>query len=148
MTHLGSFGQENPVAEVTFDYFGVQMRANPEIGELDYIDFMETAGAVDTQSAEAAGLLKNFGRMCLHPDDFDTFWATAKKHRQGIEAVFKVLTAIVEAVADRPTERSSSSAATPTTGGTSSAAGPLARLEGRPDLQLVAQQAAQARVAG
>lgn len=153
MTHLGDFGSPaEDFEEVTFGYFGETIHANPSLSELDYVDFIETAGTVDPETAgpETVGLVKSFARMCIQPDDFEKFWQTAKTHRQGIAEVFKVLQAIVEVVADRPTERSSSSAATPTTDATKSAgvsSAVAARLEGRPDLQLIVERSLEAQAA-
>lgn len=149
MTHLGNLGTPvdvEVVDDLTFDYFGETIRANASLGELDYVDFLDMAGGIDVNNPLAIRVVKDFARACIAPEDFETFWATAKKNRQDTRALFTVLTTIVEATADRPTERSSSSSDTPTTDATSSAP-VLRRLEGRPDLQLLVQQAQEAQAA-
>lgn len=152
MTHLGALGTPaEDVDAVTFDYFGETINANAGLSELDYVDFLEVAGTADIDGPDAVRLVKSFARMCIAAEDFDRFWATAKKNRQGMDALFKVLTTIVEVVSDRPTVRLSSSADTPTTADTNSAAvvsSTLAeRLEGRPDLALVVRRSAEAQAA-
>lgn len=150
--HLGNLGGEETqeAVEVTFDYFGKTIAVNPNLGELDYVDFLDGYGGIDVNDPAAIRIVKSFARICIAETDFETFWATAKQHRQGVEGVFGVCEKIVEAVSDRPTERPSSSSDTPSTTGTSSAlpASVAARLEGRPDLQLLTQQAAQGVKAG
>lgn len=144
MTNLGSFGETREIGEISFDYFGQTLRANPELGELDYVDFMDKAGGAEAEGALGLSFVKDFARLCIHPDDFDEFWALARKHRQGVEDVFKVCRAIVEQVSDRPTTQPSDSSDGQTTTDTKSEPGlssTLAeRLAGRPDLQLLVLQ--------
>lgn len=150
MTHLGALGTPRPEqSEISFDYFGTTVHANPTLGELDYIDFLDAAGKVDTESSQAVGIVKNFARLCIAEGDFEAFWSLAKANRQSTTEVFGVLQAIVEATADRPTERPSSSSDTPETTVTSSVpvSSVLRRLEGRPDLQLLVQQQQEGRAA-
>lgn len=141
MTHLGSFGETHDADEITFDYFGATIHANPELGELDYVDFMDKAGSVEASGALGLSFVKDFGRLCIATDDFDEFWALARKHKQHVEDVFKVLRAIVEQVADRPTTQPSGSSDGQTTTGTKSGDGLSSTLSehlaGRPDLQLL-----------
>ena len=116
MADLGSFGTAKPEPEQvdTFGFFGATIRVNPAFGELDLADFFEVAASIDEKdNAQAMGALKAVFRACIHPEDFDTFWATAKRERQGIEDLMGVVMAVVEAVADRPTVRPSDSSAGP-----------------------------------
>lgn len=144
MTHLGAFGETHDVDEITFDYFGSTVHANPELGELDYVEFMEKAGSVEASGALGLSFVKDFARLCIAPEDFDSFWSLARAHKQHVEDVFKVLRAIVEQVADRPTTQPSDSSDGQTTTGTKSEPGLSStlteRLAGRPDLQLLVLQ--------
>jgi hypothetical protein len=148
VTHLGSFGTVAEDVEITFDYFGQVIHVNPSLGELDYVDFLASAGAMEVESVASVGVVKDFTRMCIAPEDFDTFWSTAKAQRQGVEQLFEVLKVVVEATSDRPTVRPSSSSATPTSDATSFVL--PRRVQGRPDLELLIhkQQADQAAEAG
>ena len=144
MTHLGSFGETHESSDITFDYFGQTIRANPELGELDYVEFMDKAGSVEAEGALGLSFVKDFARLCIASDQFDEFWGLARKHKQHVEDVFKVLRAIVEQVSDRPTTQPSDSSDGRTTTGTKSEAGLSStlqeRLAGRPDLQLLVLQ--------
>ena len=140
MTHLGSFGEAHELADLTFDYFGQTLHGNPELSDLDYVEFLGTAGGIDINDLSSLGLVKDFARMCVAESDFDEFWRLARKNRQKVEDVFKVLTAIVEATVDRPTGQPSDSADGHGSTAQNSEAGDFSRamtqLEGRPDLQL------------
>lgn len=152
MGDLGSFGTPKPPVDVdlidSFDYFGERVRVNPVFGELDLVDFFDTASRIDdADTAQAMAALKGVFRDCILPDDFDTFWSTAKRERQGVEDLMQVVMAVVEAVADRPTVRPSDSSDGPSdTSGTSvadSSSRVVRRLEqdGRPSIALMVQQA-------
>jgi hypothetical protein len=150
---LGRFGvAKDAVDDDTFDYFEHQIRVNPEFGELELADFLEAATAVDEENVSASmGLIKGTLRSMVHPDDFDTFWGTAKRERQGILDLMAVLQAVVEAVADRPTQRPSDSSDGPQLTSVSSAGGSSSRVirrlvaEGRPSVALMVRQASEAR---
>lgn len=110
MTHLGDFGNTPAeVEDVTFGYFGQKLHANPELTDLDYIDFLEIAGGLDVDNVESLRVIKDFARLCVREDDFDAFWSTARKNRQQAQDIFPVLQAIVETIADRPTGQPSDS---------------------------------------
>ena len=144
MTDLGALGDPTPDGrEITFTYFGETTHVAPELGELDYIDFMERAGAMDVESPAALAMVKDFARLCIAAEDFDRFWAAARKNRQTVEGVFKVLRAIIEEVTDRPTMQPSDSSDGQSSTDTKSEPGLSStlreRLDGRPDLQLFVQ---------
>lgn len=152
MGSLGQFGETRDGLVDTFGYFGHEVRVNPDLSELDIIDFMETALSVDNQDPKAILILKKFLRELIHPDDFDVFWDAARANRQRVEDVQAVTKAIIEAVTGRPTGQPSDSSRGPsnmltTSKGTSSDR-VLTRLDGRPDLQLALVKARQARRAG
>jgi hypothetical protein len=152
MAILGSFGEAREEQSDTFEYFTVEMRVNPNLSELDVLDFMETAFTVDQEDPKAVLVVKKFLRSLVHDDDFENFWQLARANRQRIEDIQAVAKAIVEAVTARPTKRPSvSSRGRPATGRKSkagSSARVLTRLEGRPDLQLAVVKAQEAQRAG
>lgn len=151
MRDLGSFGTPKPAVDPekldSFDYFGARVRVNPTFGELDLADFFATAAALDdADTAQSLALLKGVFVDSIHPDDFETFWSTAKRERQAIEDLMQVVVAIVEAVTDRPTERPSDSSDGPsptrdTSAGVSSSQ-VVRRLEqeGRPSVAVMVLQ--------
>jgi len=151
---LGTFGtpREAP-EEQSFGYFGTEVRVNPDFGELDLADFMEAAADLDEDSVDSLSLLKNTMRGAVHAEDFDTFWATAKRNRQGIADLLPILYAVVEAVSARPTERPSDSSGGPrptrALSAVDSSSQVIGRLEGqgRADLALMARMATEASAA-
>jgi hypothetical protein len=148
VSDLGTFGTKKPEAEGdTFGWFEHTLRINPSFGELELADFLEAATVIDAENvSESMGVLKGSLRAAVHPDDFELFWSTAKRERQGLEDVMAVFMALVEAVADRPTERPSDSSDGPTsvadTSGDGSSSQVIRRLEveGRPSIALMVRQ--------
>lgn len=154
MSSLGAFGvkRDAGVEPETFEFFGETVRVNPAFGELDLADFMEAAVSVEDDSMAALSLLKGTFRSCVHAEDFDLFWSTAKRERQSIQDLLTILYAVVEAVTDRPTERPSGSSDGPQAmSGSSvddSSLQVIHRLEreGRPSVALMVHQAQDSRV--
>lgn len=95
-------------------------------------------------------VMKGVLRSAVHPDDFDRFWATAKRERQGVMDLMPILHGAVEAVADRPTGPRLASSGGPrsiepkSTDASSSRVIRRYEEQGRPDLALVVQRKAQA----
>jgi hypothetical protein len=150
MGSLGSFGTRREVAEVdTFDWFGREIRTNPHLSDLDLADFMEVAGAIDLedqkQAVAALGVVKQFLRSSVDPEDFEAFWQTGKDNGQGIADLLQVSMAIVTGASGRPTERPSGSSDGPSITLASSphdAASVAARAyPDRPDLQVATLRA-------
>lgn len=137
----------------TFGYFGAELRVNPTFVDADLADFLEAGRSIDVNNEAAAMLfLKDFLRRVVHPEDFDEFWDLASKHRQTLRQRLQTIYSIIEAVADRPTKSStdSSDGQQPVEPKSvdDSFSRVIARLEGRPDLKLVAYEAQAARAAG
>lgn len=149
MTHLGALGTEKEpveVEEISFEYFGETIRANPDLSQLDYVDFLHIAGGLDVDNPVSFGAIKDFASVCIVAEDFPRFWKLAKKHRQDIDDLFGVCTSVMEAVTERPTGLPSGSADGPTSTGSRFEDGDLSRalkaVEGRADLELfVSKQA-------
>lgn len=96
----------------TFVYFGTELRTNPGLTDADLLDFMADHAELKDDDPAAAGILKSFMREVIHPDDFDTFWALARQHRQSTEERVKIMYALIEAaVPGTPTVQSSDSSA-------------------------------------
>lgn len=143
MTNLGALGNHKEpveVEEAVFDYFGEQIHANPDLSELDYVDFMHIAGGLDPENPVSFGAIKEFARVCIVAEDFDRFWKLSKRNRQDVKDLFDTCSTIVEAVTDRPTGQLSGSVLGPgSTGGTSEDvyfSRAMQLEEGRPDCQL------------
>ena len=151
MASLGSLGQDRGPVEVSFDWFGTEIRCHSEISETALVDFMEMASTIDQDSPEAISFAKVFLRACIDPADFDQYWALALKHRQGVEDHMRVAKVLIEAATDRPTMQPSASVDGPPPSRGESMASLLEQaLPGRADLQagvgqeLLAKQALRA----
>lgn len=148
MADLGSLGSVREVMEPdTFGWFGSTVRTNPDMSDLAIVDFMEVAGNLD--EADMIGVFvvtKTFLRDCVHPDDFEAFWAAGKANGQGAEDMLAVAKALTESWTARPTRRQSASTGglspTPSTSPEQVA---QAAYPGRPDLQVAVIRAGQAR---
>lgn len=153
MTRIGDFGTPAEARDVdTFGYFGVDIRVNPTFTDADLADFMEMAGDVDeTNVAASMGALKQMLRDCIHPEDFDRFWALAKENGQDLEKRMQVAYQVIEAVSERPTTSPAGSPGGQTLTGVkspdSSSSRVIDRLAGRPDLQVVVARVAESQTA-
>lgn len=153
MAKIGSFGVEAEHEENTFDWLGQEMRVNPELGELTYVDFFEEFGDLDENDPRAITAIKSLLRQVVHADDFDAFWALGKARRQGVASLMDVAQKIVEAISGVPTGRSSDSSTGPSGTAPSSTAVSYSQTRqeleqsGRPELALVYLEAQEAGVA-
>lgn len=97
---------------LTFEYFGEELRVSPELTDADLLDFLEVQADLKADDPKAGSIVKEFLRNVIHVDDFDRFWALAKKHRQTVdersETAFKLIEAAVNGT---PTVQSSDSSA-------------------------------------
>ncbi len=101
---LGTFGTQTEGPEVAeFDYFGATIRTSPKMSQLDLVDFLEEASALDDGDPMASVTVKKFLRNLVHEDDFDTLWAAARANGQGIPELLDLAKAIVEGLTKRPT---------------------------------------------
>lgn len=165
--HLGDFGTDRGVIDLTFGWFGTTLRVNPGAGELELMEFLVEAEKIDVgddaslaQSVPAMQAVFKFLRAQIHPDDWQVFYDLAKTHRQSTMDLMQVAMTIVEKVSNFPTGPSgTSTGGTATTkqsskGGSSSQVGSaafrraLARVPAtRPDLMAAYIDAEQARLA-
>jgi hypothetical protein len=152
MAHLGTFGTVREQRADTFAYFGTDIRINASVSpDLALTDFVDDASSVNEDDPRALLSIKRFMQDLVHEDDFDTFWALARRNGQTVEDLAAVAKALLVAVSKRPTRRPSGSSGGPRRTRTKSAAGSsstvLDRLEGRPDLQLAVVTAQEAKTA-
>lgn len=149
MANLGDFGQQRDGIDISFTYFGDEIRVNPDLSELDVLDFMEQASSMDDEDPRSVHILKGFFRSLLHPDDFETFWGSARRNRQRVDDIQNVAKAVIEAISARPTSQPSDSSPgrrhTARKSRAVSSGKVLNRLAGRPDLQLAVVKRQEAR---
>lgn len=132
--------------DLTFEYFGTELRANPGLTDADLLDFMELQGNLSEEDPKAPAVVKAFIREALHPDDFDTFWGLAKQHRQTTVERIETVYLLIAAASGVPTvQPSDSSPGLPKTDESSTDASSLRaqhRLEtkGRADLAVAVLQ--------
>lgn len=156
MASLGELGKERPAVDLDFLWFGETMRVAPDAGDLSLVEFMEVAEQVDENNVvEAMRLTKSFLKGQVDERDWPRLMELAKQNHQQFEDLMELSKAIIEAVANLPTGRSSgSSAGRPSTaqkskGGSSSMEADvteaLAIMKGRPDLKMILWEADQHR---
>lgn len=104
-------GQERDPLTASFSYFGRRFRANPDLSELDVIDFLEAADTIEENDPQSIVMLKGFVRRNVHPDDFDAFWQTVRDRRQTIQEVMQVMWSLIQGVTGNPTGQPSGSSA-------------------------------------
>ena len=170
--HLGSLGTVRAVTEeVTFDYFGQTIRANPAASDLAFMEFLEASEGIDVDEEnpaarakaemESVKILMTYLREQIHPQDWPVFWNTAKARGQTTMDLMLLSQAITEAVSNFPIGRPADSSGGPqktpqkstadssslgkTRRSSSDSRAALTLLQGRPDLQQVVLAAEQAR---
>lgn len=135
--------------EVTF--YGETFNFVDNVGDFALMEFAESAERVDTESLAGLAAIMRLLKAAVVEDEWTGFQATARKNKATVEACMKLVMEVFEREADRPTVRpSGSSDGPPPTAGKSVDVSSLRvaqRLEGRPDLQLMVLQAAEARSA-
>jgi len=119
MARIATFGNDEPTPEVevdTFEWYGEEIRLNPEFSELDYLDYMEEASTVDERNPRAVTLTKHLLRCQIHPEDFERFWQTTKRKvpaGQQLRVMMEASAQIITVVTGRPTGQPSASSAGP-----------------------------------
>lgn len=144
---LGSFGKRREHAELTFDYFDETIRVNPTFGQFSLIAKHE----VDLDDpAQALRVMRSMVEDLIHPDDVERFVQLARENGQEFEDLQEIVTAVIEAAADRPTLPRSGSTGSRSTTATSSpddvfSLALQAVPEHRPDLRLLVTRAQEHR---
>lgn len=144
---FGKLGVEHPAPDQndpdTFEWFGSTVRVIAEVNEIELIDLMDAARDLDAAGLAGLAALKDAFRMLIHPEDFDGFWKLAKANRQKTEDLAQVFQVLVQGATDRPTRQPSDSSAGPLVTAASSPAVSVSEARpGRPDLQIIHEDAA------
>lgn len=153
--HLGSFGTPKEPNDVTFEYFGVTLRLNPDVTDVAMIELFAGFGDVDEQgqpvgdsrtTREVLDQIRAVGETLIHPDDVDAFWKATRANRQDMSDLVQLSGQLMAAMTDRPTLLPSDSSGGQSNTDTSSTdvsyLPALRELEGRPDLAVAVLQAA------
>jgi hypothetical protein len=111
MGSLGDLGQVRVREETSFGWFGETIRTNPNLTDVVLMDFAEEAANIDENSPQAMTFIKRQMRLAINSDDFDRFWSLALENGQDTNDLMRVMKAIVESVAQRPTVLPSDSSA-------------------------------------
>lgn len=151
--HLGNIGTARPVHDETFNFLDEpDVRVHPDLSNLLLVDFMIAAEKIDADDDPqgATKMTRDLFTGLVHPDDFDRFWAAARRGRQQVKDLMVVAFTLMEELSERPTKRrSTSSTGRRTTGQKSrgdSSSRVIQRLErqGRPDLAVIVRDAQRA----
>lgn len=134
-------------------FFGESIRLADEPNEFAMAEFAQAASSVDSNGIAALATIMDLLEACVHPDDWQRFRRTARANRAKVERdLMPVVVAVFESETERPTQRPSVSSDGPTIIGLNSPAGSsqpdIDRLVGRPDLMVVVEDAAAARLTG
>lgn len=113
MASLGRFGRAYDRIDLDFDWFEVKIRVNPSCSKAALIEFLAEAGDVDqADEVRGAKLIMRMMREVVHPEDFDRFWAIAKRERQDPQTdLMPIAQQVIQATSDFPTGQSSASGA-------------------------------------
>jgi hypothetical protein len=105
-------GVEPEPVNMTFTYFGSTIRVNPDLTETMLLDLYASAADADVEDGDlerpmgdqltrGAKEQKDYIRAHIHPDDFDTFWDLAKRHRQALGDLITLTLRLVGMIAQR-----------------------------------------------
>jgi hypothetical protein len=146
---LGTFGvthDDTPDDFDTFNWFGSDVKVVTAVNEVELVDLMEQASAVDVDDLASMTVVKGLFRLVIAGDDFDAFWRVAKEQRQTIAELAQLFQTLISEIVDRPTRQpSDSSAGLLTTGESSQPSSTVTASRGRPDLQVIHEDYASAQ---
>lgn len=132
-----------PVPEITF--CGEQFTTSERIGLMPLMRYAQAEKTGDYMGGLVA--LYDLLEQCIDPAEWGRFQLVAERERADEDTLTDVVRDVIEALAARPTGRSSDSSDGPVTGSSPDAASRLVtdfESKGRPDLALLVQQAASA----
>jgi hypothetical protein len=152
---LEPLGTVHEELDINFPYFGTLIRVNPELSGLSLLDVLAGIAAFDddTETVAVVAAVEELRAATVHADDLDVFRKISRANRQDLDDLIDLAKALIEAVAEVPTEQPSGSSSGLTSTEPSSvvvSSSPVVqRLEaqGRPDLALVVVQAQEFRSA-
>lgn len=136
--------------ETTFDWLGESFRMADRIGRMPALRFAKIASlGVDGSEMDGMAAMYDLIKACVHPSDWHRFEAHADTQAASEDDLWGAIHLILAGQASRPTSRPSDSSDGPSAtepNSTSTPAGrAIARLDGRPDLQLAVVRAAEAQ---
>lgn len=132
-----------PVPEVTF--YGETFTTSERVGLMPLMRYAAAEKSGDYMGGLVA--LHDLLEQCIDPAEWGRFQLVAERERADEDALTDVVRDVIEALATRPTERSSDSSDGPVTVTSPDAASRLVsdfESKGRPDLALLVTQAASA----
>lgn len=114
MTALGDLGVAHdapePIDDLAFGWFGVEVRVNPYFEALSLVDFASALSSTDEGPLlQRLAAVKAAFVPLIHEQDFGPFWKAAIRNHQTVEDLAAVAWKLVEAITERPTVRPSSS---------------------------------------
>lgn len=134
------------LAEGEFRWMDAKFRMAEKIGRMPAVRFAKIA-SLGTDSSELAGMAAMYDllKACVHPDDWHRFEEHADSTAASDDELWGAIRAVLREQANRPTSRPSDSSDGPSDTEPSSTSTPagraIARLDGRPDLQLAVKKA-------
>lgn len=131
-------------------FFGEKLRMADKIGRMPVLRYAKLASrGVDSSSPEGLVVMYDLLKACIHSEDWDRFNDLADENAADDIRLWELLGDITAKHTARPTLRSSDSSDGPSDIAPSSTSTPagraIARLDGRPDLQLAVVRAAEAQ---
>lgn len=138
------------MSDQTVEFFGEAFLAPERINTRRLLRFSAMADrGLDTDDTAGMAALDGLIDQCLRPEDIDRFDEVCDRERPSAEELMEFVAKMMTAITDRPTRRPSDSSDGPSTiepKSTDDSFGRVMRhLDGRPDLQLIAMTAQQAR---
>lgn len=132
----------------TVDFHDEQYRITDKVGAMPLMRFSKLAQSGDVSEQDALIAMYDLIEACFDPIDWERFQQAAMKHRADSDELMAVVSQVFLVLADRPTSRPSDSSDGPLTTAPSSTSThvdrAIARLDGRPDLQLMVTKAQEA----
>ncbi len=129
------------------DFFGETFRLTDDPADIEfaYLEFCEAAADTDASSTAGGAAVMSLLRAALADGEWDRFKSVARKNRARTERdLMPIVVALVEGQTDRPTQRPSDSSDGPPATAPSSTDGSYSlasRLQGRPDLMVIIEDA-------
>lgn len=136
---------DRPLADDELRFFGQIFRTADRVGKMPVLKFSKVALDDDASDVDEASAMYDLLEACFHPEDWRRFEKAATVSGADEEELFDVIRVVLRAQSARPTRRPSDSSPGPSHIEQSSTSTPadraIARLAGRPDLQVAVDNA-------
>lgn len=134
------------LADGEVEFFDQAYRMADKSGKAPLLRYAKAVqGGLESSTVAGYAAMYDLLKSCLHPDEWDRWNQAADDNAADDEDLWAFITRVWEAQAARPTVRSSVSSGGPSStepnSTTTPAARVIARLDGRPDLQLAVMRA-------